>query len=105
MEEKKLNSNATIKAMKGKKENVQENQKLTYEQLNNACMELYQQNQNLIKQVQQLNMNNAFTRLNFLFKVLENAHVIKDTEFINLCVEEIKDAMIVPKEEDDSKEK
>lgn len=99
MEEKKLNSSATMKSIKGKKEEAQEPQKLTYEQLNSACMELYQQNQKLIKQVQQLNMQNAFTRLDYLFKVLENAHVIKDSEFVGLCVDEIKEAMIVPKEE------
>ena len=91
MEEKKL------KAVKGGKE--EKEQKLSYEQLNEVCSQLYQQNQNLIKQLQQANATNMFRRLDYLFKVLEFESVIKDSDFINSCVEEIKEAMIIPAEE------
>ena len=91
MEEKKL------KAVKGGKE--EKEQKLSYEQLNEVCSQLYQQRENLIKQLQQANATNMFRRLDYLFKVLEFESVIKDSDFINSCVEEIKEAMIIPAEE------
>lgn len=72
-----------------------EEQKLTYEQLNDACSQLYQQNQYLQNQLKQANLTNMFKRLDYLFKVLECEKVIKDSEFINNCVEEIKDALTV----------
>jgi hypothetical protein len=82
--------------MKDNKES-QEQQKLTYEQLNTICSELYQQNQALTKRLQEANLVNMFKRLDYLFTVIENANVIKDSEFINACIAEIKDAMMTPK--------
>lgn len=79
-------------------------QKLSYEQLNKICGELYQQNQELIKQVRQSNMSNMFRRLDYLFMVLQFENVIKDPEFINSCVEEIKSALTIPEEKDEGKE-
>ena len=46
------------------------NQRMTYEQLNEACSQLYQQNQNLLRQLQQANLTNMFKRLDYLFQVL-----------------------------------
>lgn len=99
MEEKKLKQPAAMSIVKGKK-NVQEHdddsaKKLTYEQLNGACMQLYQQNQNLLKQLQQANMTNLFKRLDYLFQVLKYESVIKDPDFVSSCIEEIKEAMTV----------
>lgn len=94
MEEKKLKREPKAKA-----ENPQE-QKLSYEQLNNICSELYQQNQNLHRQLQQANMVNMFKRLDYLFLVLKYESVFKDADFINSCIDEIKDAIILKPEED-----
>lgn len=93
MEEKKL-----------KKEVAGKQQKLSYEELNKVCAELYQQVQKYQKQLYEMNLTNMYTRLNYLFKVLEHASVIKDAEFINSCVEEIKDAMIIRNTEEEGKE-
>ena len=100
MEEQK--KKATKVEMKDNKES-QEQQKLTYEQLNTICSELYQQNQALTKRLQEANLVNMFKRLDYLFKVIENANVIKDSEFINACIAEIKDAMMT-RPEDTTKE-
>ena len=91
------------KEVKLNTQNKKEEQKLTYEQLNKICGELYQQNQHLMKQVQELNLVNMFKRLDYLFLVLKNENVIKDTEFVNECVEEIKQALTV-KENTENKE-
>ena len=92
MEEKKLKP-------KMKAEEGQSQQKLSYEQLNNICSELYQQNQNLLKQLQQANMANMFKRLDYLFLVLRYESVFKDPDFVNNCIDEIKEAMFAKQEE------
>ena len=94
MEEKKLKKVETAK-------NNESEKKLSYEELNNVCVQLEQQNQYLVRQLQQTNMVNMFKRLDYLFKVLEFSSVIKDAEFINSCVEEIKEAMTVPAKEEE----
>ena len=91
MEEKKLNKTVEMKAG----QDNQDNQKLTYEQLNEACAQLYQQNQVLAKRLQQAEAANMFKRLDYLFMVLNYAPVIKDEEFVGKCVDEIKEAMTV----------
>ena len=48
-------------------------QKLTYEQLNDVCNQLFQQNQELRKSLQEMNAVNVFKRLDYLFKVVELA--------------------------------
>lgn len=81
-----------------------EEQKLTYEQLNEACSQLYQQNQYLQNQLKQANLSNMFKRLDYLFKVLECEKVIKDSEFISSCVDEIKEALSVDSSEPEEKQ-
>lgn len=81
-----------------------EEQKLTYEQLNEACSQLYQQNQYLQNQLKQANLSNMFKRLDYLFKVLECEKVIKDSEFISSCVDEIKGALSVDSSEPEEKQ-
>lgn len=78
--------------------------KLSYEELNNTCMQLYQQNQHLLKQMGQMNMTNMFKRLDYLFLVLKYESVIKDAEFVNACVEEIKVAISGEPENEETKE-
>lgn len=92
MEEKKT-KNVEMKQPEEKR------QRLTYEQLNETCAQLYQQNQQLARQVSQLNMSNMFKRLDYLFLVLQHASVINDAKFVQACVDEIKEAMTVKEEE------
>jgi len=91
MEEKK----SKVVNMKG--ENT-EHKKLTYEQLNNACNQLFQQNQQLLHKIQEINAVNMFKRLDYLFKVVELAATFKDADFVNSCIDEIKEAL-TPSEE------
>lgn len=91
MEEKKLNPQENASAQDN-------NQKLTYEQLNEACSQLYQQNQNLLKQLQQANMVNMFKRLDYLFQVLKY-NTLFEEGFVSNCINEIQDAMTIQQEE------
>ena len=97
MEEKK----SKVVNMKG--ENT-EPKKLTYEQLNNACNQLFQQNQQLLHKIQEINAVNMFKRLDYLFKVVELAATFKDADFVNSCIDEIKEAMTPAPEEENKKE-
>lgn len=89
MEEKKLK--ASVKEGKEKKAAV--DQKLTYEQLNNVCNQLFQQNQQLRKKLEETGSALSLKRLDYLFKVIENVSVFGDGDFINSCVDEIKEAL------------
>lgn len=88
---------AKMETINGGKDN--NSNKLTYEQLNDTCAQLYQQNQNLVRQLRQMDMSNMFKRLDYLFMVLANASVIKDADFIDRCVNEIKDALTIQSED------
>lgn len=77
-------------------------QKLTYEQLNDACRQLFQQNQYLAKQLEERNMANGLKRLDCLFRVVEiySSHsngdsVMFDPAFVKSCIKEIQEAMTV----------
>lgn len=98
MEEKKLKQAKS--KVEGESSNQEKPQRLSYEQLNNICSELYQQNQNLQRQLQQANMVNMFKRLDYLFLVLKYEGVFKDPDFVNECIDEIKGAIIVKPEDD-----
>lgn len=76
-----------------------EGNKLTYEQLNDTCNQLLQQNQQLYRQLKEVDMANMFKRLDYLFKVVENANTFKDGDFLNSCMDEIKEALTIPREE------
>lgn len=82
----------------------EERQKLCYEQLNEACSQLFQQNQQLRSEVNRLNTFNAFRRLDYLFKVVELSDKIKDGEFVAQCVDELKEAMTVGETEESNTE-
>jgi hypothetical protein len=98
MEEKKLKS-AEVKPINGaSQDNKETKQRLSYEQLNQVCSELYQQNQNLMKQLEYVNQTAMFKRLDYLFMVLKYESVIKDPDFVNSCIAEIKDAIIIQPE-------
>lgn len=95
MEEQK-EKKAEMKAIQGNRES----KKASYEELNNFCMQLEQQNQYLIKELQKANLTNMFKRLDYLFKVVEFARSFDDAAFVYDCIKEIKEAMTINPEED-----
>jgi hypothetical protein len=79
------------KAVAGKlpKEEVEASRKkLSYEELENVANQLNQQSQSLFKRLQEMTLNNFFTRLSFLFDILKNSDKFPK-DFIDEVVEEI----------------
>ena len=79
--------------------------KPTYKELEAAMYNLteklnkaYKDNQYLVNQIN--GISNTFTRLNYLFKVLENSHYFKES-FITECTEEIENTITIPDTPDD----
>ena len=97
METKTMEEN--VKTMETSAKEVKMNQdaeqKLTYEQLNDACQQLFQQNQRLIQRLKENNIEVMFKRLDYLFKVLEHSALFSDPYFVSACADEIKDAITV----------
>jgi len=90
---------------------VQEpNQKLTYEQLNQACAEMSQQLQNqnayiqkMHQQMQEMNFALQTKRMDYLFKVVE----LKDrfsSDFVIMCTDEIEQSLTIPEEQKKTEE-
>lgn len=109
MEEQKKNSKE-IKMSVPKKNtqgNNEEAPKYTYEQLKEIVDKLFSENRYLRQQLYQASETiRMFNRLDYLFKVVENASVFNDMMFVNNCLEEIKDAMtITENKEEEEKEK
>lgn len=73
-------------------------EKLTYEQLENVARQLSEQNQMLIRRVQETNMGNVFKRLDYLFKVVEQDTKF-NKEFVEKCISEIESIMVLSEEE------
>lgn len=92
MEEKKTH-NAEIKT-----------EKLSYEQLENVAHQLSEQNKKLYTKLQEINMVNAFKRLDCLFKVVENASNFNQS-FYSKCVDEIENLMTIPEQDIEKEEK
>lgn len=97
MEEQK---NASVNAESTQKE---ENVKLTYEQLNNACNQLAQQNHQLVAKVRELEQIVMLKRLDYLFKVLNYSSNFS-SEFVSACANEIEAAMTPPANEESAEE-
>lgn len=74
-------------------------EKLSYEQLENIAHQLSEQAKQLYAKLQEANMTNVFKRLDYLFKVVENAHAFSE-EFVAKCVAEIEDLMTMPESEE-----
>lgn len=87
--------------------NNEEAPKYTYEQLKEIADKLFSENRYLKQQLYQASETiRMFNRLDYLFKVVENASVFNDMVFVNNCLEEIKDAMtITENKEEEEKEK
>lgn len=101
MEEKKKVQEATPE-MEAPKEKTQ---KMTYEQLEGIAHQLSEQNVQLVRKLQEANMQNMFARLNYLFKVVEfGARFPK--EFLDKSIAEIVSIMTIdePEVEPEKKE-
>lgn len=86
MEEKEMK--VAPKATKEKK------QKLSYDELNNAALQLAEQNRKLYQEVQRLNTAGIIKRLEFLFDVLKYKDVF-NVDFVNRTVAEIEEALTI----------
>lgn len=79
------------KAVAGKlpKEEVEASRKkLSYEELENVANQLNQQSQSLFKRLQEMTLNNFFTRLSFLFDIVRNSEKFPK-DFVDEVVGEI----------------
>lgn len=73
-------------------------EKKTYEQLEIENNQIKQQAEAMYRQIQQMNMQNIFKRLEFLFKVVENRSAFPE-DFKNKCVFEIVNLLTIPEEQ------
>lgn len=101
MEEKKT---AKVVDLRPTNEGDENPKKLSYEQLENITHQLSEQAKQLYAKLQEANMVNVFKRLDYLFKVVENAHAFSD-EFVAKCVAEIESLMTVPETEEETEDK
>lgn len=97
MEEQKKTKEIKMNAV-----NDKQREPLTYNQLNDVCNQLWQQNQQLTKKCQELDNFNMFKRLDYLFKVLDYPTLF-DKKFVSACTKEIKEAMVIPQEPEKKK--
>lgn len=96
----------TLKVVKKDSEPVKANPeeaprpaKLTYGQLEQVAHQLSQQNQELYQKLQQINVDNIFKRLDFLFRVVQYPTEFP-FDFVTRCVAEIQSIMIIPEKND-----
>lgn len=80
-----------------------EEKKLTYEQLNDACNQLWQQNKQLAARTRELEQFAMNKRLDYLFKVLEYSSKFS-SDFIVSCTNEIEEAMTITSNDDKREE-
>lgn len=80
-------------------------EKPTYEQLENEVRGLRSMNSQLMMQLQQMNMQNLFKRIDYLFKVVENREGF-NSDFVIKCAEELEGHLTLPEpaEEPDTAE-
>ena len=98
MEEQKKN-----KTLKITSNNTQEQKKLTYEQLNDACNQLFQQNRQLAQRNRELEDFWWTKRIDVLFKVIEHSSAF-NSDFVVTCVEELENAIKIPQKEENKEE-
>lgn len=72
-------------------------EKMSYEQLENIAHQLSDKLNQVYGKLQESNMTNMFKRLDYLFKVVENARAFNDS-FVESCVRDIEDLMTIPEE-------
>lgn len=93
------NKTKVVSMNNGKKEE----KKLTYEQLNDACNQLWQQNKQLATRTRELEQFAMNKRLDYLFKVLEYSNKFS-SDFIVSCTNEIEEAMTITNQEEKKEE-
>lgn len=81
-----------------------ERKKLTYEQLNDACNQLWQQNKQLIERNRELEQYAMNKRMDYLFKVLELSNSFS-SDFIINCASEIEEVMTISQDLEEQKER
>lgn len=86
MEEQKKNK--TI----GMSINKEDKQKLSYEQLNDACNQLFQQNKQLSLRNRELEQFIMNKRIEYLFKVMEFSTLFHN-DFVASCIEELEEVL------------
>ena len=80
---------------------MEENKKkLSYEELENVAAQLQQENMQFRQMINQINYNNFFKRLDYLFEVLKLSHLFPQ-EFTTDCSDEIMQCMKVISPEDE----
>lgn len=104
MEEKKKAKEIKMSAPMNNQAEAPKEKRLSYEQLNDVCQQLFQQNQQLRTRVAELDNVMMFKRLDYLFKAVELASTFKDSDFINSCIDEIKEALTVKEENNNTKD-
>ena len=100
MEEQKK---AKVIAMNKESKSERKSQKLTYEQLNDACNQLLQQNRQLVVKNRDLEQFVINKRLDYLFKVLEFSDKFH-SDFVVSCATEIEEGMAIPQNKEETKE-
>lgn len=83
------------------KSNLSQVEKPTYEQLENEVKGLKGMNNQLIMQLQQMNVQNLFKRMDYLFKVVENREGFRQ-EFVEKCAEELEGHLTLPDIQEES---
>lgn len=100
MEEQNKAKQINMNVNENKSENKQ--QKLTYEQLNDACNQLWQQNKQLVARNRELEAFAMNKRLDYLFKILELSNQFS-SDFVGNCATEIAQAMTIPQDTEEHK--
>ena len=75
--------------MEEKEVKAPSSEKLSYEELENVAHQLSEQNRQLYAKLQEVNISNMFKRLDYLFKVVENASMF-DLEFCTDLARDVK---------------
>lgn len=108
MEENKKKEKKEIKSAD---QNVEKVKKLSYEELENVAKQIsvqldaaVKENKRLKEALQQNQMANLYTQMEFMFKVVENCNAF-DADFVQKCIDAIQNIMLNNPEEDKQEEK
>lgn len=76
---------------------VKEQREFTVEELKNIASDLHKKCALMYNELQKANMENAFKRLEFLFKVVKYRESF-NAEFVTSCIKEVQDMMTLKEE-------
>lgn len=79
--------------------------KYSYEELNNICHQLSEENEALVMRLKERAIEQVFRRLDYLFAVINNSEKFGDKylEFVEKCKKEIVDLMTIPEQPKEEK--